>query len=294
MMRAMHGKLGHRPALATLVMLLAACGGPDESSGSGDDSSSTGGTGPETATATQGMSSTTAGSTLTSSTTSETASTTTAGSSDESMGFINPDSGEDSGPNPPGPNGSMCGGPEECESGFCYQVPMLGGVCSECLMDSDCESGTCAIDFNTMYAICTDGSLGSMCDSDEGCMGELVCTELIDTGGIFPANFCSECGDAAPCDGGQTCNPVYDTMGIGGHLECVDPGSVDNGQGCPLVDGVGDGSVCMSGFCGTADLFGFVQLGVCGECVTDDDCPDMGTCTPAEAGMGGLMGATCT
>lgn len=291
MMPAMTAKLGHSIVFASL--LLAACGGPDESASSSDDSGGTSSSGgQDSATATVGMSSTSASTSATSAS-STTTTTTWADSGDESMGFINPETGGETGPVGPQPNGSMCGGADECESGFCYQVPMLGGVCSECLMDSDCETGTCAVDFNALYAVCTDGSLGMMCDSDEGCMGELVCTELLDTGGIFNASFCSECGPSAPCAGEQMCNPVYDTMGIGGHMSCVDPGSVENGQGCPIDGGVGDGSVCMSGHCTAASLFMFIELGVCGECEIDADCPDMGTCAPASAGMGGLMGATC-
>jgi hypothetical protein len=286
----MTAKLGH---IATLVLILAACGSPDEATSGDESSGSSGGTGPDSATATNGMSSTSASTTATSSTTTANPTTTSADSGSESMGFINPETGVDTGPQPPGPNGSMCGGNEECESGFCYQVPMLGGLCGECLMDSDCEMGTCALDFNIMYAVCTDGSIGMMCDSDEGCAGELVCTQLIDTGGIFNASFCSDCGPSAPCMGDQVCNPVYSDMGLGGYLTCVDPGSVENDQGCPIVDGMGDGSVCMSGHCGIANLFMFLEVGVCGECDIDNDCPMMGTCNPPTADMGGLMGATC-
>jgi hypothetical protein len=289
-MRTSFGKLLPIVALTALFASCSDDGDPGATGGSsetGADSS-----GPDSATATQGMSSTTA--TTTASTSVGTDQPTTA-SSEESMGFINPDSGGESGPMPPGPNGAQCGGEEECESGFCYQIPMLGGVCSECLMDADCGTGTCSVDFNAMYAVCTDGALGNMCDSDEGCMGELVCTELIDTGGLFNASFCSECGPTAPCMGDAICTPVFDTMGLGGHSSCADPGSVDNGSGCPLVDGMGDGAVCSSGHCGVADvIMGFLLVGVCGECDVDDDCADGQTCTPASGGMGGLMGATCT
>ncbi|MBC8074177.1 MAG: hypothetical protein IAG13_38010 [Deltaproteobacteria bacterium] len=279
-------------ALASLVALLAACsddGGPGaggSSSDSGNDSS-----GPESATITQGMSSTSA------STSAGTASSTTdpgTGSSEDTAGFISPDSGGESGPMLPGPNGAECASNDECESEFCYQIPMLGGLCSECLMDADCKAGTCAVDFTAMYAMCTDGALGNMCDSDEGCMGDLVCTQLIDTMGLFNANYCSECGPTAPCEGEQICSPTYDASGISGHFSCAEPGSAPNNAGCPIEDGMGQGEVCDSGHCGVADVFmGFVQLGVCGECSVDGDCVDGGTCTPAGSGMAGLMGAVC-
>ena len=208
--------------------------------------------------------------------------------------FLDPSTSTSGGSNPM-PNGSPCMGEQDCESEFCYDIPMLGGVCSECLTDEDCGKGTCAIDA-VGYAICTDGSIGLMCSSDEGCMGELVCSELVDTGGVFPANFCSECrDDDVPCMDGQICSPVYDLQNLAGYLGCVDPMSVENGGGCPINGVMGDGTVCMSGACGVATLFGLIPIGVCGECVTDMDCVDIGltTCTPPSADMAGIMPAVC-
>ncbi len=206
-------------------------------------------------------------------------------------GFISPDTGDETSSEPQ-PNGAQCAAEPDCESGFCYILPQVGGVCSECLLDEDCDTGTCSLDAMTGYAICTDGSQGNMCNSDVGCAGELVCTELIDTGGIFNANFCSQCGPSAPCEGEQICAPVYDLGNLGGFFACADPGTVENGQGCPLTDG---DAACDSGYCGLANLFGFAELGVCGECNIDADCPEEGqTCVEAEAGMGGgLTPAFC-
>jgi hypothetical protein len=214
---------------------------------------------------------------------------------ESSGGFISPESGGESGPVGPQPNGGQCESNEGCESGFCYVLPMIGGVCSECLMDSDCEMGTCALSPTAMYAVCTMGELGDMCDSDEGCMGELVCSQVIDTGGFFNASYCSTCGPTLACEGDDVCAPVYDARNFGGHMECAAPGSVPNGGGCPLDDqGMGDGTVCESGTCSPADAFmGFVQLGVCGDCNTDADCMMPATCTPAMVGMGGITGSVC-
>lgn len=282
--------------IASVLVLTSVLACSDDGTGLGnsDTSSSTGGgevTGDEGVSATAGMSTTNA--TTTASTTASTSATSAdSGEESESGGFINPD--EESGPVGPGPNGTQCGTNEECDSGFCYTIPMVGGVCSECLMDADCEMGTCALDGAAMYAVCTDGSVGSMCDSDEGCMGDLVCTELIDTMGLFNANFCSECGESAPCEGEQVCSPTYDANNFSGYFTCVEPGSVPNNGGCPIEGGVGDGTPCESGHCGAADLFmGFVSLGVCGECTTAEDCMDGQMCTPAASGDGGLMGAIC-
>lgn len=222
---------------------------------------------------------------------------TTAAASSSSTGmadgsFLDGVSSEDDGPPTPQGNGSPCADAAECESGFCYQIPMLGGVCSECLTDDDCEMGTCSLDI-AGYAICTDGSIGVMCSSDEGCMGDLVCAPLVDTGGLFDLNFCSECNDATPCPGDQVCSPVYDLGNFQGYLGCVDPGSVPNGGGCPLDGFMGDGEVCQSGLCGVADVLGVIPVGVCGECLSDMDCMAMEMCSPPVADMSGLQGAMC-
>jgi hypothetical protein len=200
-----------------------------------------------------------------------------------------------SAPPEPLPNGSPCTNNDDCESGFCYSTAM-GSVCSECLVDADCGEGTCAIDIDAGYAVCTDGSLGMGCDSDEGCAGDLVCAELIDTQGYFPANFCSECKTTADCDGTAICSPHFDAGAFSGYMECVEPGTVPNDQGCPVDDsGVGDDSVCESGYCGIADVGGVVQIGLCGECDPDtgDGCPGSETCNPPTADMSGISGAYC-
>jgi hypothetical protein len=255
-------------------------------SGGSDDTGTSDGTAGSSFTATQGMSSTSA------STSGTTGADTGDSSADDTVGFVPRPDTPGMGPQP---NGGMCMTNEDCVSMFCYQIPMLGGVCSECLVDEDCKTGTCGIDFNAMYAICMPGAMGDMCNTDEGCMGDLVCATVVDTGGIFDVQTCSECSDAAPCADGQVCSPHYDAANFGGWMECVEPGSVPNNEGCPLDDmGNGDDSVCMSGHCEPVDVMGFIQLGVCGECSTDMDCMMMQTCMPGTADqMTGLMGTTC-
>lgn len=221
------------------------------------------------------------------------AGTSSSGDGNDDVSFVPVDSS--GGPTEPQPNGSPCDGPEGCDSGYCYQLPVPGGggVCSECLQDTDCEMGTCSLDVTQLYAVCTDGGIGVMCGSDEGCMGDLVCAELLDTGGVFPLDFCSECRDDVPCAGDQICSPVYDLAMFQGYLGCVDPSTVPNGGGCPVDGVVGDGSVCQSGLCGVATLGGIIPVGVCGECLTDMDCMGAQTCQPPAADMSGLTPATC-
>jgi hypothetical protein len=212
----------------------------------------------------------------------------TNGAESEGGNFIDPAT-DDEGTNEPMPNGAECSANSDCQSEFCYLSP-LGGVCSECLSDSDCDA-TCSLDFNVGYAICTDGSLGKMCDSDEGCQDELVCATLIDAG-IFQADFCSECNDSGQCDNDDICSPHYDEGSFSGYLYCAEPGSVDDGGGCPIEGNQGNGEVCTNGHCGIANIMGFVNLGICGSCSTNDDCEDGESCVPASAD-GGLQGAYC-
>lgn len=262
----------------------------------GDDSSP-----PPAADSSGGNTSTSTGSSVSATSMPTTAGTTVAADSTTGMAdgsFLDPSTGTTGRPDPQ-PNGSPCKGEGDCESEFCYENPLMGGgVCSECLTDEDCGEGTCSVDFMLGYAVCADGALGLMCNTDEGCMDELVCAELINTGGMFPLDFCSECrNDDVPCtDPTQTCSPIYDLQNFAGYFGCVDPGSVENGGGCPVNGMVGDDTVCNSMRCGVATLFGPIVVGVCGECLDDADCVAMGltTCQAPEVDlMAGITPATC-
>ena len=193
------------------------------------------------------------------------------------------------------PLGGQCSSSGQCASGSCWTGPMLG-VCSECETDIDCQdggAGTCAFDFDLMYAVCTDGGLGAMCESDDACAPGLVCAQAIDTGGLIAGNFCSACADDSACEAGQLCSPVYLRGEIGGWLDCVDEGSVPNGQGCPVEGQVGDDAACASGHCGVANAGGLgIYVGVCGECTTAADCGG-GQCSGPSAGLMGVTGAQC-
>ncbi len=285
MMPAMERPSRPLPAAALLsaALALAACGPESSTTSGGGTDSATSGSGSSGGSGSTGSVSA-----------SGSAGSTGPGSTGQS--FINTDTGNTTGPMPPQPNGSQCSLPEECESGKCFMVPMLGGVCSECVSDTDCPMGTCAFDVSLGYAVCSDGGLGAMCDTpgqQGGCQDGLVCAELLDTMGFFPANFCSECAADTDCDGGKLCNPSFDPMGLGGYKACVDPGSVPNDQGCDAA-GSGD-QACMSGFCSEADIMGFLKIGICGECDPDTNmgCMQGQTCNPPMADMNGLTGATC-
>lgn len=266
-------------ALVATTMFLVACG--PASSADTDDEGSTGAASTSGGTtsgpvATTALDTTGGGPIATS--------TTGGGSSSSDGGFIpRPDMG---GPVDPLPNGEQCERADDCESGACYLFPGAGvGLCSDCETDADCMidggPGTCGFDASP-WAVCTDGSAGQICMSDEACMGELVCAEL------FPGNpftTCGECTTAANCMQTQLC-----ILGDSGGTECIDPGTVENGGFCTGPD---DGA-CMSGHCTSAQFMGMdVGLFLCGECSEDMDCDPGQVCMPAMASQMDAMPSMC-
>ncbi|MCB9702108.1 MAG: hypothetical protein H6711_09450 [Myxococcales bacterium] len=267
--------------LAALALALAGCRGDDPggSATEGSSSSSTG-SGTDSASSTSAAPETTGGSTGGSTTDASAGFLTTQGDTSTGGGAL--------------PNGAQCQDDSECASGNCYTIPMLGGVCSECKSDQDClDSGagiSCSLDAGSMQAICTQGGLGTTCESMASCADGLFCAEVIEgTFGLVPT-ACSECGDSGDCSNGQICSPKVDFNMLSGYKTCVDPGSLPNDELCPN-NPEGD-AACMSGKCGEVDVMGFIKLGVCGECNGDADCMG-GTCTPGSFSQGGVMGSTC-
>ena len=139
--------------------------------------------------------------------------------------------------------------------------------------------------------MCAAGELGDGCDSDEGCAGVLVCSQQF---GETGPQHCSECRDDVPCPEGAACMPVYADSPFSGHLGCVAPGTVELGGGCPVADGVGDGTYCTSGACGvTTVMMGSVDIGICSECDSEDDCADGLTCIPPASSFLGIEPGVC-
>jgi hypothetical protein len=223
---------------------------------------------------------------------------TSAASSDATTTSASASASGGTNPNPDGlPNGSECASDDACMSGNCFTItlPVEGlpaGICGVCDEDQDCvDAGlgiACSIDVPGMQTACTEGGVGSFCDSPEGCKDGLFCDELVDgLGGLLPM-ACGTCRTDADCLGDARCTPEVDVVGYSGHKYCAEPESIDNDGLCP-IDG-GDGS-CVSGHCAAVDL-GFVTVAVCGECSTDGDCGG-GTCTPGKF-ADGFLGSTCT
>ena len=181
------------------------------------------------------------------------------------------------------PDGSTCEFGEDCASGECYVIDLLGGICGQCDEDSDCDGGGCTLP-NPLASpptpsVCNDGSYGDGCESDFVCADELQCAQVVEIPGIVEIATCSECVSQRDCAMGSTCEPDIALAAFTGVKRCVGNGTLANGQTC---DHVATGDIaCGSGFCAAADIMGVLQVGVCSACEVDADCPS-GSCTPPQ------------
>ena len=253
------------PLLATMLAL-AGCPSDDDAGSSdtedSDSSTSTSGTDSASTTSTTSAGMTT---TTTDGTTTDGTSTTTDGTSG---GVV------------PQPNGAECEVNDQCESGFCFFVSLLGGVCGECITEDDCDSGGCTppnpLSDPPVPAACNDGGIGEGCNTDAVCMDDLTCIEFINVPNILEISTCGECESDADCtDGTATeCAPQVDVANFTGQQTCVEPNSVPAGQGC---DFEGMGEECEEGLlCAEIDIMMLISFGLCGECEVDADCTEMG------------------
>ncbi|HEY8379007.1 MAG TPA: hypothetical protein VIK91_21090 [Nannocystis sp.] len=212
-----------------------------------------------------------------------------------------PDDSGGSVPNPDGlPNGAECTANQECMTGNCYkiQLPVDGlppGICSPCDQDIDCmAAGTgtsCTLDIDTLGGKCTDGGLGSFCETQAACQPHLFCEPIVDGAeGLLPLT-CSECRTDADCAAPRRCVSSIDTTAFTGKRTCVAPGTIANDGICPVENG---DAMCLSGICALFDVEGLLQIGVCSQCDGDDDCIALGltTCLPPKFSSG-LVGRKC-
>lgn len=208
---------------------------------------------------------------------------------------------------PPGlPNNTGCTDASGCgcASGKCFVVPILGGFCGECLGDADCSPGGCTVPdpINGIGSHCNKGEPGAGCESDAVCTdpGHPHCAPVLAVEGIIKVATCGACASNADCPpDADNCTPIYDIQNFGGVFECLPDGSVPDGAGCNLSDdGQGEpigNAACKSGFCGAANVMGLLEVGVCGACNSDADCPGNGTCTDPMVDLNGgvLVPAMC-
>ena len=289
----------HRPLLprlslnaalvGALVFALAGCGdsAPGGTNTDGDTSGTTAG---ETTEAASSSSSTTASptgsSTSSGSSTTEAPTTVTTGAPACEPEFDLAD---------------QCAEDCECFSGFCYTVPLVGGSCGECKVDADCPDGGCTIPnpWGGNGSMCNAGEPGKGCETDEVCSDPSApyCATIIEAQGLFALRTCSECQTDADC-GGDTphCAPEIDLDTFTGILRCMGDSTLAQDQPC-VKPGELD-PVCETGICSLANVQNVLEVGICGQCLSDDDCQPGETCEAAWVDLGGsgiedLYGSIC-
>jgi hypothetical protein len=72
----------------------------------------------------------------------------------------------------------------------------------------------------------------------------------------------------------------------------MEVGTLENNKYCELGDA---GDLACENICSEVDIMGIATIGACGECKSDDDCPDGATCQfgDFDVGSGQLFGSTC-
>jgi len=195
--------------------------------------------------------------------------------------------------------GDVCFADDECLTGRCWfiPIPFPGGFCSECRDESDCEYGctTPNVILNSPdpgWSVCNEGELGAGCMSSAACQTGSICARILDNSLLYPIDTCSECESDADCGGDLLCSPTYDTVALGGYRSCVEPVSVPLGEGCDVL---GSGAqACGSGLCAATTSEGFTDVGLCSECLDDDDCEGTLVCADAKFSVfDGLLPSTC-
>ncbi|MEZ4449016.1 MAG: hypothetical protein R3B09_05990 [Nannocystaceae bacterium] len=269
--------------MSTPVSVSSTSSAETTGTGPGTDSDTGSGSGTATGTAgTTGETTTTAGTTTAGTTTAgtTTAGTTTAGTTTSGGGCVEPPFD----PDPPGRSEIMCSSDPECgPDKYCYIIPLLGGVCGECLEDAHCPGGGCTPPNPLLStgAICNTGKPGAGCESDAVCESacHTHCSVALDASPILEVSTCGACSTSDECPDGAICTPKVDVSSFSGVNECVPVGTLGDGESCSLA---GDGGqACASGRCASAVLMTIIEIGVCSECAFDDDCAPGEFCTEA-------------
>jgi hypothetical protein len=204
------------------------------------------------------------------------------------------------------PDDSTCNDPSGCgcETGKCFVIPILGGLCGECLGDEDCAGGGCTVPnpLGGLGSVCNKGEPGAGCQSDAVCQDPAapLCKLVLSVPGIIDVATCSACRSNADCPDPNmhNCSPEYDLPGFGGQYVCKADGSAQNNTGCALDDCQGQplgDRVCASGFCNAASVQDVLFIGVCSECRSNGDCAPGLTCSDPQVDLQSntLIGSRC-
>ena len=186
-------------------------------------------------------------------------------------------------------SGLQCEDESTCTE-YCFLLGILGGFCSECLTEDDCEWG-CSPPIPEPLpghpALCNNGDPSDGCNTSAACRDDFVCASLLDIPGVHEIRTCSECVDDSDCAPGL-CGVDLRLDVFGGTRQCVVAGTVANGQTCDLE---GSGDEACANLCAAADLGGIVEVGVCSECTLNAHCDTGETCMPPTITLDGAVTA---
>lgn len=185
-------------------------------------------------------------------------------------------------------DGSPCVDSTDCASGKCYDGGQIGKTCGECEVDADCSEFGCNPPSGgpmgaTSGSTCSDGSVGSGCETDAACAVGLKCAPgPLDVVGTT----CGECLEDADCTDGTICAARFDFTTFSSFRECIPSNTLEDGEVCEV------GSTACVNLC-VLVMSPVGQLGVCAICETDADCVDGGTCVLPSVGTGGVVLGQC-
>lgn len=198
-----------------------------------------------------------------------------------------------SAPRPPAArraNGEHCTDDEQCVSSYCYRFGDLGGFCGSCGDDSDCALGCNhpkILSEPIVPSACGNGSLGAGCQDDNACNTEFSCAQVKVSASGVALLACSECSEDSDCSQNQSCAVAFSAQQQQAYRVCRDSNGWGLGQICDTD------AQCGLGHCETYRFPDGTEVGVCGECKTDAECPLATQCVPSAFSREGFEHSRC-
>jgi len=172
----------------------------------------------------------------------------------------------------------------------------LGGVCSECVDDDDCEYGCTSFGFSGApdYARCNAGELSAGCLSSAACQPEYTCEVVLEIDGLLDYGYggCSDCSSDDDCAPNETCQPQMFVPMMTAFNTCVEDDSLGPDATC-LLGPSGDRACPEGTFCLETSGMGLFTAGMCSECsnspTPNEGCAGGQTCVEPVLAVGSGM-----
>ena len=178
--------------------------------------------------------------------------------------------------------GDACDFGADCQSACCAPVGLDGrGLCSSCASDVDCPGARCRIRAGSgEVATCSDGRELDACMADMDCIASLYCSnpEPGTSGKCLPCISHEHCEAKEACAFQRSPSDVFTSA-------CVSANTRELGEICSETSEWEDlgHALCRSGRCAMSITQDVAGVGVCVECLSDDDCDASEICEPLPA-----------